>query len=106
MVVSPAPPASAFRVDSAARPIGNRDLLPLAGPHVEGVRRDNLPCTYCRQPLSADSFEYLSTMRRLVSAICPFCGRQTTVRASTWVLRMQREHSRHRASAPGAKDRA
>lgn len=45
---------------------------------------EHLPCTYCRRPMPARSFRYLSTMRRLMAASCGSCHRQVWVLASTW----------------------
>lgn len=82
------------RASTAPRPIGDRPLPAPARPQTDGASREGLACTYCRHPLTADSFEYLSGIRRLVSASCPICERRTTVRASTWI----------RLNAPGQPD--
>jgi len=38
-----------------------------------------LPCTYCREPIIAESFAYLSSAKRLVAAACPACSRRVTL---------------------------
>jgi predicted RNA-binding Zn-ribbon protein involved in translation (DUF1610 family) len=41
-------------------------------------------CTYCRTPISAQLFEFLSPGRRLVRVACPTCERTVSMRAETW----------------------
>ncbi|HEX3829334.1 MAG TPA: hypothetical protein VHV82_18890 [Sporichthyaceae bacterium] len=84
-VLYPAHPAAPRWASRRLQPTGDRNLLPATALPADGVRRDRLACTYCRHPLTADSFEYLSGMRRLVSTNCPVCERRTTLRASTWI---------------------
>ncbi len=88
---------------AAAAEAGDYSLLhPATGPPADGVRRDRLACTYCRHPLTADSFEYWSEMRRLVSANThPICERRTTVRASTWIRLNESEQPEY----PGTRTR-
>jgi hypothetical protein len=43
-----------------------------------------LPCMYCREPIAADSFAYLSSAKRLVAATCPACSRRVTLATTTW----------------------
>ena len=43
-----------------------------------------VPCTYCRAPISAHLFEFFSPGRRLVMAACPTCDRTVRIRAATW----------------------
>src|SRR4051812_13589919 len=43
-----------------------------------------VPCTYCRAPISAQLFEFLSPSRRLVGAACPTCDRTVRMRAVAW----------------------
>ena len=46
--------------------------------------RDSVPCVYCRGPIQSASFVYWSAAKRLVSAVCPTCGRGITVATVTW----------------------
>ena len=43
-----------------------------------------VPCTYCRTPIPAQLFEFLSPGRRLVTAACPTCDRTVRMRAAAW----------------------
>jgi hypothetical protein len=43
-----------------------------------------LPCIYCREPIIAESFAYLSSAKRLVFASCPACSRRVTLATTTW----------------------
>ena len=43
-----------------------------------------VPCVYCREPISATTFEYWSVAKRLLSADCPTCQRRVTLAAATW----------------------
>jgi hypothetical protein len=63
-------------------------------PHM--VDGEQLPCTYCRQPVPVRSFRYLSTMRRLMTASCESCDRQVWVLTSTW----RRAAGRHPPAPP------
>ena len=55
-----------------------------AGPLPGPAGTATLPCTYCRQPIEAASFGYLSAGRRLLSASCPSCEREVRVLLLTW----------------------
>jgi hypothetical protein len=44
----------------------------------------SIACLYCRNPIPLGGFEYWSTVRRLLFAVCPTCFRKVTVTASTW----------------------
>src|SRR4051794_24152988 len=43
-----------------------------------------VPCIYCRTPISAQLFEFLSPGRRLVMVACPTCDRTVRMRAAAW----------------------
>lgn len=58
--------------------------VPAEGPHAEGFGRAQVPCTYCRHPLPPESFVYWSARGLLLSAVCPDCHRQSTLRTATW----------------------
>jgi hypothetical protein len=58
--------------------------LPADGPHASGDGRAQVPCTYCLHPMPPESFIYWSARGLLLSATCPDCHRQSTLRASTW----------------------
>lgn len=49
-----------------------------------GANPASLPCVYCREPISADSFAFWTAAKRLLSATCPGCQRRTTVTTMTW----------------------
>jgi hypothetical protein len=43
-----------------------------------------VPCVYCRAPITAETFEFMSSSRQLVSAVCRSCERTVTMRAAAW----------------------
>jgi hypothetical protein len=43
-----------------------------------------VPCTYCRASIPAASFAFLTPAKRLLTAPCPGCHRQTTLAVATW----------------------
>jgi hypothetical protein len=43
-----------------------------------------IPCAYCWEPIPADSFDFWSQAKRVLSAPCPCCDRRMTLTASTW----------------------
>ena len=45
---------------------------------------ETVPCVYCREPIVAATFIYLSSARRLLSAACPGCRRRVTLPTATW----------------------
>lgn len=63
---------------------GHGYQLPAEGPHADGDGRARVPCTYCRHPMPPESFVYWSARGLLLSAACPECHRQSTLRAATW----------------------
>ena len=43
-----------------------------------------VPCVYCRAPISSADFDFISRHRRLVVATCRSCGRVVTMLSATW----------------------
>jgi hypothetical protein len=43
-----------------------------------------VPCVYCRTAIAAETFEFMSPRRQLVSAVCRSCERTVTMRAAAW----------------------
>jgi hypothetical protein len=43
-----------------------------------------LPCIYCHADIASSEFVFWSVTQRLLSAVCPQCGRRVTLLASTW----------------------
>ena len=43
-----------------------------------------IPCAYCWEPIPADSFDFWSQAKRVLSAPCPCCDRRMTLTPATW----------------------
>lgn len=43
-----------------------------------------VPCVYCRLDIAAGLFAFRSSAKRLVTGVCPSCGRLNTLSAATW----------------------
>ena len=48
------------------------------------IAQVSVPCVYCRSAIDSASFAYTSSLRQLVSAICPGCARRVTISVKTW----------------------
>jgi DNA-directed RNA polymerase subunit RPC12/RpoP len=48
------------------------------------AERPTVSCTYCREPIHAETFTFWSAIRKLVSADCPHCGWRVTLTTSSW----------------------
>jgi hypothetical protein len=52
-----------------------------------------IPCAYCWEPIPADTFDFWSQAKRVLSAPCPCCDRRMTLTATTWRHWSGAEHS-------------
>jgi hypothetical protein len=72
------------RARLAARSAGRRYPLPANGSGGGGEGHGEVLCAYCGRPMAAASFVRWSAGGSLLSATCPTCLCQTTIRSSTW----------------------
>jgi hypothetical protein len=76
-------PSALLTIDIDA---SHRDVVmfTMTSPSEASTESSHLPCIYCREPMIAGTFAYLSSAKRLVSATCPACSRRVTLATTTW----------------------